>query len=81
METITHSDDPTPVQMLDQTLDMVAGLSILILPLFPLAIPGVILLGIVLIPLAAVGLVAALVGGVLASPYLLVRALRRRAPE
>jgi hypothetical protein len=81
METITHGDEPTPVQMLDQILDMVAGLSILFLPLFPLAIPGVVVLGLVLIPLAVVGLVAAVAGGVVASPYLLVRALRRRARD
>ena len=63
---------------LAQALDLVGGLSILLLPLFPLAVPGAVVLGLVLVPLAAVGILMALVGAILAAPYLLARSLRRR---
>jgi hypothetical protein len=40
--------------------------------------PGRPALGVVLVPLGAVGIVLALAGAILAAPYLLVRRLRRR---
>ena len=73
------TDRPTVVQLLDETLDLAGGLGILLLPLFPLALPCVVLLGVVLVPLAAAGLVVGLAGAVLTAPYLLARSLRRRA--
>jgi hypothetical protein len=77
--TMTDPDRPTPLETLDEVLDLAGGLSILLLPLFPLAVPGVVVLGVVLVPLAAVGVVVALAGAILASPYLLLRSVRRRA--
>jgi hypothetical protein len=51
-----------------------------LLPLFLLSVPGVVLLGIVLVPLAALAVPVALAVALLVGlPYLLVRAIRRPA--
>jgi hypothetical protein len=55
--------------------DLAAGLGILLLPLFPLALPVMALL---LGPLILIGLVAALIAIPLAPPLLLARAILRR---
>jgi hypothetical protein len=46
-----------------------------------LMVPAFALIGLVVVALAAVAALAALAGAILASPYLLVRAVRRRLAE
>jgi hypothetical protein len=46
-----------------------------------LTVPAFALIGLVVVALAAVAALAALAGAILASPYLLVRTLRRRLAE
>jgi hypothetical protein len=72
---------PDAGRMLADVLDLSAGMAILLLPLFVLSLPGILLLGYVIVPLLAVaaalvaaGAIAALI---LAPPYLLWRSLRR----
>jgi hypothetical protein len=49
--------------------------------LIPLIVPSFALIGLVVVALAAVAAVVALAGAILATPYLLVRVLRRRVAE
>ena len=69
-------DSPRSPESLSESLselaDLAAGLGILLLPLFPLALPVV---GLVLVPLALVGLLGALLAIPFVGPFLLVRAL------
>jgi hypothetical protein len=51
--------------------------AVVVLPL----VPGFALIGVVIVALAAVAALVALVGAVLASPYLLVRTIRRHLAE
>jgi hypothetical protein len=51
--------------------------TLLVLPL----VPSFALIGLVVVALAAVAALVALVGAILATPYLLVRTLRRRVAE
>jgi hypothetical protein len=51
--------------------------TVLVLPL----VPGLALIGLVVVALAAVAALVALVGGIFAAPYLLVRTVRRRRAE
>jgi hypothetical protein len=68
----------SPSEALSELADLAAGLGILLLPLFPLAIPVMALL---LGPLILLGLVAAVLAIPLLPPILLGRALlRRRTP-
>ena len=46
-----------------------------------LLVPGFALIAVILVALAAVAVLVALAGAILASPYLLVRTLRRRVAE
>ena len=71
---------PTFGEMLEEVLDLGAGLAIVLLPLFPLAVAAivrfVVLPAIVLlVPVAAL---AAIGAALAAPPYLLARWLRRR---
>lgn len=79
-ERATYADRPTIVGMLEEVLDLSAGLGILLLPLLITAVPGVLLM--LLVPavllLAAAAVPVAIVGAILAPPYLLVRSVRRR---
>ena len=71
---------PTFGEILDEGLGLVAGLTTILLPLFLTAVPGVVLL--LIAPVALVLAVAALPvmlgAALLAPPYLVVRAIRRR---
>lgn len=69
----------SPLEMVEDALDVVIGLTMILLPLFIIAMPGVILLLIVpaALLLGAVAIPALLAGALLAPPYLLVRMLRR----
>jgi hypothetical protein len=64
------SDTPTPLEMVEEVLELVTGLGLILLPLFILAVPGAVLL----LPLAV--LVIPL--GLLVPPYLIGRAVWRR---
>lgn len=65
----------SPAECLSEIADLAAGLGILLLPLFPLAVP---VIGLVLVPLALLGLLGALLALPLVGPFLVVRALMRR---
>jgi Flp pilus assembly protein TadB len=71
---------PTTMQMLEELLDLTAGLGVMLMPALILAVPGIILF--VVLPgllILAVALPVALVGAaILGPPYLVVRLLRRR---
>ena len=71
---------PTPVEMLEEVVDLTTGLTAALLPLFIITAPGVILLLILPAALlvAAVAVPVALGAALLAPPFLLVRAVRRR---
>lgn len=66
--------------MLEEVLDLSAALAILLLPLLITAVPGVILLLVLpaVLVLAAAAVHVAIAVAILAPPYLLVRAVRRR---
>lgn len=61
--------------LLNEVADLAGGLGVLLLPLFPLALPAV---GLVLVPLGILGLLAAILALPLVAPVLLIRALMRR---
>jgi Flp pilus assembly protein TadB len=73
-------DAPTPGAIIGEVLDLTAGLSIMLLPLLTIDLPGVILLLIVpaalLIAAAAIPVVIA--AALLGPPYLVIRSVRRR---
>jgi Flp pilus assembly protein TadB len=75
-----HDDGPRVAGMLGEIIDLSAGLGIILLPLFTIAIPGVLLM--LVLPAVLLALVAAaplvIAGALLGPPYLLVRLLRRR---
>jgi hypothetical protein len=73
-----RADEPTPIEMLEDVLDLIGGGVAALLPLFVLCVPGIVLLGIVLVPLAVLAVPVGLAVALLAGPYFLVRALRRR---
>ena len=63
------------------SVEWVPGLVVVGLVLVVLIVPPFALIGLVVVALAAVAALVALAGAVLATPYLLVRALRRRLAE
>jgi hypothetical protein len=73
---------PTPSfgDLLAEVMDLTGGLAIIVLPLFALSVPAialfVLLPGILLLALAAP---FAVLGALLAAPYLLVRRVTRRS--
>jgi hypothetical protein len=58
-----------------EVVDLLGGFAVVALPLFLLAVPSVVLLGYLLVPLAVLGLVAAIL---VAPPLLALRAIRSR---
>jgi hypothetical protein len=71
--------NPTLLELLEEVANLSAGLSVILLPLFATALPGIILLlvlpAVLLLAVAAVP--AAIGAAIVLPPYLLVRALRR----
>ena len=63
------------------SVEWIPGLLVVGLVLVVLIVPPFALIGLVVVALAAVAALVALAGAVLATPYLLVRALRRRLAE
>jgi Flp pilus assembly protein TadB len=74
------TDAPTAREIIGEVVDLSAGLTVMLLPLITIALPGVILLLVVpAVLLALAGAIpVALAGVLLAPPYLAVRAVRRR---
>jgi hypothetical protein len=74
-----RDDDTTIFRLFEDLADLSAGAVAVLLPLFILAVPCVVL---VVVPLIVAGAAGAVVGALLALPFvpvfLLVRALRRR---
>ena len=74
------SPQPSFAEMLGEVINLIAGLTVLLLPILLISVPGVLLLlvlpAVLLLAVAAVP--ALVVGAVLAPPFLLVRALRRK---
>ena len=68
--------NPSTADLVDGALAVAAGIGVVTLALFPLAIPILALTVVALIPL----LLIALVGGLIAAPFLL-RAPARRRPD
>jgi hypothetical protein len=66
---------PSPSELVSEIADLAGGLGILLLPLFPMALPCV---GLVLVPLMLVSLLGALLALPFVAPLLLVRAIMRR---
>ncbi len=71
---------PTPGEILSEVVDQTTGLTVMLLPLMTIALPGVILLLIapVVLVLAAAAIPAALAGALLAPPWLVISSARRR---
>jgi len=69
-----RNQTPTGGEILEELLGLITGLGVMLMPVMLLAIPGIVLL----LPLALLALPLAIVAAVLAPPYLLGRALRRR---
>jgi Flp pilus assembly protein TadB len=71
---------PSLMEVLGELVNLSAGVGIILLPLFTIAIPGVLLM--LVLPALLLALVAAapvaIAGALLAPPYLLFRLLRRR---
>jgi hypothetical protein len=72
----TTPDGPTRGQMLEELVDLSAGLGVMLLPALILAVPGIILFvvlpGLLLLPIAIAGAI------VIGPPYLVLRWIRRR---
>ena len=62
-------------------IEWTAGPVVLGAALLLLLVPGFALIAVIIVALAAVAALVALAGAILASPYLLVRTLRRRLAE
>jgi membrane protein implicated in regulation of membrane protease activity len=75
-----RAEKPT-IDIIQGTSGILVGLGVLVLALFPLAIPLIALTAVALVPFLVPVLAAALVGAVLVSPLLLARRLRRRSRD
>jgi Flp pilus assembly protein TadB len=73
-------DVPTPGAIVSEVIEQTAGLTVMLLPLMTIALPGVILLLIapIVLLLAAVAIPAALAAALLTPPWLVIRSMRRR---
>jgi hypothetical protein len=75
----SSSPNPSTGDLVDGTLAEAAGVGIVTLALFPLAIPSLALTAVALLPLLIPPLLIPLAGGLMATPFLLLRRLPRRA--
>ena len=75
----SSSSDSTTADLVEGTAAAAAGLGIITMMLFPLAIPVLALTAVALIPLLIPLLLIPLVGGLVAAPFLLLRRLVRQA--
>jgi hypothetical protein len=63
--------------MLDEVIDLSTGFGVAFMPALLLAMPCIVL---VVVPMLVLALPFALLGALLAGPYLLIRRLRQRRP-
>jgi hypothetical protein len=70
--------DASAGDLATEAVTWVTGLGIVTMAIFPLLIPGLIVLAIFTLPLLVIPLVGALLAAVIAVPWLVVRALVRR---
>jgi hypothetical protein len=75
----SSSPNPSTADLVDGTVPMAAGLGIVTMALFPLAIPVLALTAVALIPLLIPLLLIPLAGALIAAPFLLLRRLFRLA--
>ena len=75
----SSSPNPSTADLVDATLAVAAGVGIVTLALFPLAIPILALTAVPLVPLLIPPLLIPLAGGLIAAPFPLLRGLFRRA--
>jgi Flp pilus assembly protein TadB len=68
-------DDPTPLEMVEEAVDLTAGFFVALMPALILAMPCILL---VVVPLVLLAAPLAIVGAIVAPPYLLLRSVRRR---
>jgi len=76
-----ESTSPTVTEILEQVIDLSVGAVTALMPALLLAMPGIVLLGLAVIPLAAGALVLGLVGAIVAAPFLLARKLLASSGE
>jgi hypothetical protein len=69
---------PTPAEYVDEASRWTVGAGILTLALAPFALPGIVLAAVLALPFLAVGLVVALLVGLVVLPLRLARAVRAR---
>jgi hypothetical protein len=72
-----RSGNPTPLEMVEHVVDLSVGAVTALMPVLLLAMPGIVLLLLAVIPLVAGAAVVGLVGAIAAAPYLVFRAVRR----
>jgi Flp pilus assembly protein TadB len=72
----SQQDDPTPLEMVEQVVDLTGGFFVALMPALLLAMPCILL---VVVPLAVLAAPLAIVGAIVALPYLLLRSVRRRS--
>jgi Flp pilus assembly protein TadB len=74
------TDRRTLVEILEEVVDLSAGLGIVLLPLLIMAVPGVVLFFVLpgLLLLAVAAAPVAIAAAIIAPPYLLIRFVRRR---
>jgi hypothetical protein len=77
----SNSAEPTPTQVLDETASWLAGLGIVVMALFPLAVPLVVLTAAVAIAAGVVALALGLLASPVVAAILLLRRLGRRGTE
>jgi Flp pilus assembly protein TadB len=73
----SQPDDPTPLEMVEQVVDLTAGFFVALMPALLLAMPCILL---VVVPLVVLAVPFAIVGAIVALPFLLLRSVRRRRP-
>ena len=73
------STNPSTTELVDGTVAIAAGVGIITVALFPLAVPMLALTAVALIPLLIPLLLISLAGGLIAAPFLLLRRIFRRA--
>ena len=69
---------PTPAEYLDEASRWNVGAGILTMALFPLALPGIVLVAVLALPFLAVAAVGAVLVGMVVLPLRLIRGLRTR---
>jgi small neutral amino acid transporter SnatA (MarC family) len=70
---------PSTAEVANEYVVWATGLGIVSFALFPFLLPGIVILAVFALPLLVVPIAGGLIAAVIAVPWLVVRALRRRA--